>query len=661
MKKTLLASFSILLINSLSLAEPFSPTPLEITVQDEVIYAFDGNDIAINVDVAGKPCRAYLFINTRLPEDEKPEKLRNGNRGWHYVNNIDTTVYISGPNDLAIGPGQVITWNGVGSENTRGIYGGPIEPSGKVPVGTYDYYIFGWDDENSRERVCNFVCISYYWYSQYVRIGEFDDYGLPRIQPYLWGNTNWYSHDLHALNDENGNVIGNAEDWNSHGPPLNAAFKFPIGSDPDDMSAMHTTFMPGFSSAPGEELSASPVVFDPNDESIFYCFHDRITQKNGALFKWNWVEGGNAAIDENWGGFDKLLFETMSERGMEEHSVAASTDGEYLYLTSPGRDSTLQWDRFYMVGFDGKVVANQNLDDFYTPEQSKEEYRNGMVNRLFTSRSIPFQALIGGEQHCLMMMIATDRLAAGDTYGYVKWTNGNGDFFLDASWDPIDTPAELLWQCNTGDFRSHNGGHHNEQSFDLNGIIIHHSDYQGPMSFVVFTQDGSGVAYGRFVDDRYGLGDGPGTQLGSGQICDTGSAYDGMYKGLSFYSLFELYITGTDRECVNWIGMDSAHGVITDKPIFVEEEKQESFKVDAPYPNPANPTSTIGFTLAEAGHVTIDIYNIAGQKIETLANGAFDTGKHSVVWDGSNYSAGIYFCTVESGGLSDTVKMTLIK
>ncbi|MFC1542163.1 hypothetical protein ACFL50_06925, partial [Candidatus Latescibacterota bacterium] len=563
----LLSFFSILLLSSFSFAEPFSPTPLEITVQDEIIYAFDGTNIDINVDVAGKPCWEYLIINTRLSEDKKPIKLRNGSRGWHYVNKIDTTVYISGPNDLVIGTGQIIPWDGEGSENTSKEYGGTIQPTGNlVSPGMYDFYVFGWADEDPRERVCNFVCISYYWYSQYVRIGEYDNNGLPRTQPYLWGNTNRYSQDLHALKDDDGNVIGNAEDWSSLGPPLNTAFKFPIGSDPDDMSAMLTTFMPGFSSAPGEELSASPVVFDPNDESIFYCFHDRVTQKNGALFKWNWVEGGNASIDENWGGFDKLPFETASERGMDEYSVATSTDGEYIYLTSPGRDPSVQWDRFYMVGFDGEVIANINLEDFYTPEQPKAEYRNGLVNRLFTSKSIPSQALVSGEQSCLSMMIATDRLATGDTDNYVKWTNGNGDFFLDSSWDPFITPLDQLWQCNTGDYLDINMGYHDEQWFDSNGIVVQNVEYQGLMSFVVLTQDGSGVAYGRYVEGHSALCAYSGRD-GSSQICDTGSAFDGIYMGP--FVICPPRVPDVTRECVNWIGMDSAHGVITDKPVSV--------------------------------------------------------------------------------------------
>jgi hypothetical protein len=79
------------------------------------------------------------------------------------------------------------------------------------------------------------------------------------------------------------------------------------------------------------------------------------------------------------------------------------------------------------------------------------------------------------------------------------------------------------------------------------------------------------------------------------------------------------------------------------------------------YPNPANPSTTIGFTLAETAHVSIDIYNTAGQKIDTLADSEFAAGKHTAVWDGAAYAAGVYFCTVRSGGRTVTRKMVLVK
>ena len=72
-------------------------------------------------------------------------------------------------------------------------------------------------------------------------------------------------------------------------------------------------------------------------------------------------------------------------------------------------------------------------------------------------------------------------------------------------------------------------------------------------------------------------------------------------------------------------------------------------------------TTTIHFTLAEAGNVTVDIFNVAGQKIDTVVNESMAKGSHSVSWDASNFSAGIYFYSVKANGNAKTMKMTLLK
>ncbi len=112
-----------------------------------------------------------------------------------------------------------------------------------------------------------------------------------------------------------------------------------------------------------------------------------------------------------------------------------------------------------------------------------------------------------------------------------------------------------------------------------------------------------------------------------------------------------------------FVAFDSVGGLITNEPggIAVEEEAQAAFAVAQNSPNPFNPTTSISFTLPAADHVTVEIYNVSGQKVETLANNFLDAGKHSVVWDASGLSNGVYFYTVESGDFSKTMKMTLLK
>ena len=95
--------------------------------------------------------------------------------------------------------------------------------------------------------------------------------------------------------------------------------------------------------------------------------------------------------------------------------------------------------------------------------------------------------------------------------------------------------------------------------------------------------------------------------------------------------------------------------------VAVEEEVQVAFAVEQNSPNPFNPTTSISYTIPEANHVTVDIFNVAGQKVDTLVNDFMDAGKHSAVWDASGFSNGVYFYTVKSGDFSRTMKMTLLK
>ncbi len=85
------------------------------------------------------------------------------------------------------------------------------------------------------------------------------------------------------------------------------------------------------------------------------------------------------------------------------------------------------------------------------------------------------------------------------------------------------------------------------------------------------------------------------------------------------------------------------------------------------YPNPFNPTTQLSFSLPEKSLVTMNIFNIAGQKIKTLANREFSAGIHTVEWDGTNASGskaatGIYLMKLTTDkNFSKSIKMLMMK
>jgi hypothetical protein len=84
------------------------------------------------------------------------------------------------------------------------------------------------------------------------------------------------------------------------------------------------------------------------------------------------------------------------------------------------------------------------------------------------------------------------------------------------------------------------------------------------------------------------------------------------------------------------------------------------FAVNGNYPNPFNANTKINFDLPEASHVSVQIYSVTGQLVESIS-GQFDAGSHSVAWDASDVSSGVYFYKVAAGNYSQTMKMTLLK
>jgi|GEM_PF-6409355 hypothetical protein len=81
----------------------------------------------------------------------------------------------------------------------------------------------------------------------------------------------------------------------------------------------------------------------------------------------------------------------------------------------------------------------------------------------------------------------------------------------------------------------------------------------------------------------------------------------------------------------------------------------------SPSPNPFNPATTLSYSLANPGHVSLHVYNSTGQKVATLVDTYMSAGEHSVKFDGRGMSSGMYFYRFEAGEIEKTGRMTLIK
>jgi len=85
------------------------------------------------------------------------------------------------------------------------------------------------------------------------------------------------------------------------------------------------------------------------------------------------------------------------------------------------------------------------------------------------------------------------------------------------------------------------------------------------------------------------------------------------------------------------------------------------FALQQNYPNPFNPTTNVAFSIEKAGFVTLKVFDAIGREVAMLVNGEKAPGTYVATWDASRYESGVYFCRLQSGGLTETRKMLLVK
>ena len=90
-------------------------------------------------------------------------------------------------------------------------------------------------------------------------------------------------------------------------------------------------------------------------------------------------------------------------------------------------------------------------------------------------------------------------------------------------------------------------------------------------------------------------------------------------------------------------------------------EKATYFTLKQNYPNPFNPTTNIQFNLSESSNIELSVFNLLGRKVDVVYNGVKSAGSHTLTFDASNLSGGIYFYELKTDSYTERKKMTLIK
>ena len=100
-------------------------------------------------------------------------------------------------------------------------------------------------------------------------------------------------------------------------------------------------------------------------------------------------------------------------------------------------------------------------------------------------------------------------------------------------------------------------------------------------------------------------------------------------------------------------GVDVDEKGLTNIPSYYELKQN--------YPNPFNPSTIIKYTVPKSSRVTITVFDILGNKLETLTNEEKPAGAYELTWSAYNLPSGVYFYKLRTGKFIQTKKMLLLK
>jgi len=601
MKKMFLCLVIIMGFINLSYAA-FQPSVMQFSAPAVNYYEFDGKPFNLSVTLSGVQATSVFCVYTK-DKASSIKDIKNGHLGWHYVNNIDTCLYVSNVMDLSTGK-NTITWDGKDSDG------------GMVPSGEYTYYIWGYNAVTPRTLACKFFCGRQF---EAGHIQQYDQDNVPLATPI------YYPTGRACPQPESGGWDGTTA------PGTKIRAKWTLGSDPVDSMLIETTAYKGW----GDH---GKIALMPGDHDYFfvqnYIGKTAIPGGMEHVMKLKWTPNGLAEQVMEFGedGMFSVANTSATYAGPISDNVSSLwiVNGDNSYPTADNPEAM-----YYVDTETGSLLREYDFSWLWWDQAEFDrgfKYHGGPTCANF----INGRMYCGGLSFCMKHCIDPYQ---EDDEDVTLWYNGNGDYVGDRFWEP--DRGDMAWLCSAGS----TGPWVEDYCSDVNGFSIFSAYDMGAITMGLIAPDGTGIGY-------FALPGEAASGLKYGQvIVDNGSAYDGIY--CDYYDALP--------GALFYVAHDSIEGVITASSVSVDEASPAAFSVAQNSPNPFNPTTTIGFSVPEAGTVSIDVYNVAGQKVATVANEFMSAGNHSITWDAAGFSAGVYFYTVKAGDYAKTMKMTLLK
>ncbi|MEJ2614307.1 MAG: T9SS type A sorting domain-containing protein [Ignavibacteriaceae bacterium] len=249
---------------------------------------------------------------------------------------------------------------------------------------------------------------------------------------------------------------------------------------------------------------------------------------------------------------------------------------------------------------------------------------------------------------CLLMVFMSTQIFAGNHYGENKWLSVDveysGMLYLDENGLPVYKQGGKvkyeISMTNEGDRKYNN--------FQVRTMIKYAEDIPGCAQKGDLLPGSSVSEWIEFTLDKQETLTPP---------------LSGSYNIPALCSpLVKIYLELEVRHDNNGEG-DSAGVFVLFRSAANAQQTNEpdNFTLFQNNPNPFNPSTKINYSISQQGYVTLKVYDILGNEIETLINEEKPAGSYEIEFDGRKLSSGVYFYQLRAGDFIQTKKMVLMK